>query len=325
VATILALSRYYATTLVTWGRSALAAGETSTARRHAAWALRLNPLSFSAHQLMANAHIRSGDLAEAVAASEHAVRIAPLDPNNLFLAGEIALAAGRWDTAQAWFHGAADRAPAAQLRFYAGLVEASARGGKTAEARWWYERATVIFRPERVLEMEARCLAPGDRYLLARMSRVAAQSYLEAGDRQRQQALLDRAQDLAQPDPRGICTYLGRAGQASPEEAVETFWQALREGGWTSARRFFLQDLGRLGPQGPYPDREIAGRPPRTRQLWIAALSGGERRVSLWSQIEIERSIGGTIFRCARTDLRRVGDAWFLEEIPLVFPEPCQS
>ncbi len=324
-ATVLALTRYYASTLVTWGRSALAAGETTAAQHQLAWALRLNPLSFSGHQWMARARIQSGDLVEAVAISERAVRIAPSDPNSLFLAGEVAAAAGRWDAAQAWFRRAVDRAPAAQLRFHAGLVEASARGGKAAEARRWYERATAIFRPEQVLEREARCLAPGDRYLLARMSRVAAQSYAGAGDRQRQQALMDRAQELAQPDTRGICTFGGRAGQISPEEAAKGFWHALAEGGWPLAERFLVPGLPGSRREDVHLSGEIKERMRRARLVWVAALIGGERQVSLQSEVEFEVSDGRRILRCTRTDLRLVGDGWFLERIPFLQPEPCQS
>ncbi|MBI4573420.1 MAG: O-antigen ligase family protein [candidate division NC10 bacterium] len=323
-AAVVALTRYYAGTLITWARFALTAGETTAAQKELTWALRLNPISFPAHQWMARARIQTGDLWEAVAVSERAVRIAPADPNSLFLAGEVAAASARWDAAQTWFRSAVERAPAAQLRFYAGLVESYARGGKGLEARWWYERAATIFSPEQVLESEARCLAPGDRYLLARMSRIAAQSYAEASHRGRQQALLDRAQFLAQPDPRGICISGGRPGQTSPEVAVENFWRALGEGGWPQAQRFLVPDIARSRSQDVHRGWESSEGLVRARQVRIAALSGGERRVSLRSEVEFELLDGRRTPRCTRTDLRPVGDGWFLENIPFVELGPCR-
>jgi len=149
-----ALSRYYATTLVTWGRFALSAGETASAERDLTWALRLNPLSFPAHQWLARVRLLSRDLQGAVTIAERAVRIAPSDPNSLYLAGEIAGAAGRWDVAEGRFRSTVDQAPFSQLRFHAGLVEAADRAGRTAEARWSYEQAVGIFTPERVLSEE---------------------------------------------------------------------------------------------------------------------------------------------------------------------------
>ncbi len=323
-AMVLALTRYYASTLVTRGRFALAAGETTAAQHQLAWALRLNPLSFSAHQWMTRARIHSGHFPEAIAASERAVRIAPSDPNSLFLAGETAAAAGRWDAAQAWFRRAVDRAPAAQLRFYAGLVEASARGGDAAEARWWYERATAFFHPARVLEREARCLAPGDRYLLARMSRISARSFAVAGDRRREQELLDRAQELSQPDPRGICIFGGRAGQTSPEESVKGFWYALSEGGWPLAERYLVPELRDSRREVGRPGWQSGAQVRRSRLAWVAALTGDERHASLRSEVEIELTGGSVIFRCMQVNLGFTGDGWYLEELPLLESEPCQ-
>jgi len=322
-ASVLSLTRFYATTLVGWARFALTANETASAQQHLTWALRLNPFSFPAHQWLARARLRSGDIQGAVEISERAARIAPSDPIGRYLAGEVAAAAGRWDTAQTWFRSAVDQAPAAQLRFHAGLVEASARGGREAEAPFWYEHATATFTPVRVLDTEARCLAPGDRYLLAWMSRITAALYAKAGDRSRQQALLDRAQLLSQPDPRGICAPQGRPGQTSPEATAESFWSALAEGGWPLAERFVVPELRRLRPESS----GVSGtteRPPRARLAWVAALSGGERRVSLRSEVEIELPGGSTISRCTQMDLRVITDTWFVETLPLLEPGPCQ-
>ncbi len=324
VAALLSLTRYYAMTLVTWGRYAMAAGDATSALRDLTWALRLNPWSFPAHQWMAWVRLRSGDPREAIDVAERASRLAPLDPNSQFLAGEIAASVGRWDLAEERFRAAVDRAPSAQLRFHTGLVESAARGGRAAEARARYEQAAGIFSPHRVLDTEARCLAPGDRYLLARMSRIAARLYGEAGDATRQRTTAEEARVLAQPDRRGICVPWGRPGQESPEAVTERFWRALAEGGWPQAEQFLASGL-RGSP------RELAGttgigdaRPRRAQVAWIAALQGDERQARLRYQVEVESPSGRRIVGCTNGEARFVGDRWYLTELPLVEQEPCQ-
>jgi tetratricopeptide (TPR) repeat protein len=323
-AAVLSLTRYYASTLVTWARLALATEEMATARRDLTWALRLNPLSFPAHHWMAWARLRSGDPRGAAEIAERAVRIAPSDPNSQYLVGEIAAASGRWDAAEERFRAAAELAPSAQLRFHAGLVEAAARGGRAAEARFRYERAAAIFTPERVLEGEARCLAPGDRYLMARMSRIASRLYEEAGDPPKQQATTDRARLLAQPDPRGICVTRGRPGQTSPEAATESFWRALSEGGWPQAEPFLAPGLRATRSGDDRAWWRTGDRPRRANLAWVAALHGGEREASLRFEVEIEVAPNRRIPRCAHADLRLIGEHWFVDRLPVPEPEPCQ-
>lgn len=324
VVAILAVTRYYATALVTWGRLALSAGETAMAQRDLTWALRLNPLSFPAHEWLAWARLRSGDSQGALEVAEQAVRAARSDPNSLRLGGEIAAAAGRWRLAEERFRTAVERARYSQLRFHAGLVEAAAQAGNSAEALHRYDQAVAIFTPDRVLASEARCLAPGDRYLLARMSRIAAQLYAGTGDQSREKDLLERARHLAQPDLRGICTMGGRPGQTSPEATAQSFWQALAEGGWPSAGRFLIPELRRLSPDVVDGAWGAGQSPPRARLAWIARLSGGEQQVSLQSEVEIEHPGANATRRCSQMDLRIITDDWFVEKLPLLEPGSCQ-
>ncbi|MBI2564164.1 MAG: O-antigen ligase family protein [candidate division NC10 bacterium] len=320
----LALSRYYATTLVTWGRLALSVGDTASAERELTRALRLNPLGFSAHQWLARVRLLSRDLQGAVAIAERAVRIAPSDPNSLHLAGEMAAAAGRWDVAEARFRSAVDRAPFSQLRFYAGLVEAADRAGRAAEARWSYEQAVEIFSPERVLSEEARCLAPGDRYLLAHLSRIAARWHAESGDRPQEQLMADRAEHLAQPDPRGICATQGPRGQTSPEATAESFWPALAEGGWPAAMRYLVPELRRSPPGDGDSWWGMGGQPHWARVTGIASLHGGERQVTLRYEVKMETPLGQVIARCAQTDFRFGAEGWLIAFAPILGPESCR-
>jgi len=324
VAALLSLTRYYAISLVTWGRYALAAGDATSALRDLTWALRLNPWSFPAHQWMAWARLRSGDPRGAIEVAERAARLAPLDPNSQFLAGEIAASLGRWDLAEERFRAAVDRAPSAQLRFHAGLVESAARGGSDAEARTRYEQAVSIFSPNRVLDTEARCLAPGDRYLLARMSRIAARWYGQAGDATRQQAAAEQARILAQPDRRGICVTGGRPGQESPEAVAESFWHALADGGWPQAERVLAPGLRGSPPDLPGIAGNGVSRPRWVQVAWIAALQGNERQASFRYQVEVESSSGRRIAGCANSETRLVGDGWYLIKLPIFEEEPCR-
>jgi O-antigen ligase len=322
VASLFSLARYSAVSLVTWGRQALSAGDVPVARRDLRWALRLNPWNFPAHQWMAWVSLRSGDPRGAIEVAERAARIAPLDPNSQYLLGEVAASVGRWDIAQDQFQVAVDRAPAAQFRFHAALVESAASRGRMTDAQSRYEEAIRIFSPERVMTEDARCLAPGDRYLQARISRIVARLYAEVDDPARHQVLMERAQWLAQPDRRGICVTRGSPGQTSPEAVMESFWRALAEGGWSRAEQFLAPNV-RVLDGGHESSRETAERPRQAQVAWIAGLTGGEFQASLRYELEMEDARGHRVARCAQGDLRLFGNNWFVERLPVLEAGPC--
>ena len=323
VAAALALTRYYATSLVAWGRGDLASGNLPGARQILDQSRRLNPLGFPASYWLAWTTLRSGDPQGAIEVSQRTIRIAPQNPGGHALTGEIALVGGRWQIAQAAFRRAVEQAPMAHLEYYAGLIEATARVGTPAETLGAYERAVSIFTPERVLHPEARCLSPGDRYLLARMSRIAAEFYAGVGDSAQRQTTLDRARSLAQPDLRGICANEGHPGQMSPEDAVMSFWQARSERGLPDDERFLLPEQ-----RGPTADAaRFAGAerdlPRRMRVTWILALSGDERSATLQYEVEGEQG-EDRISRCVQTVLRFRREGWFLEDFPSLESGACR-
>jgi O-antigen ligase/tetratricopeptide (TPR) repeat protein len=325
VSVVFGLTRFYATMLMEGAQLALATGDAAAARADLTWALRLNPLSFPVRQMMAWARMRSGDSPGAMEVAETAIRVAPLNPNGYYLAGEIATAQGRWDTGVEYFQNAAARAPFAQLRFHASLVESASRAGREADARLWYEKAIGIFTPERVLADEARCLVPGDRYLLARMSRVASRLYAEAGDRNRERTSAKDAWLLAQPDPRGFCVRRGRPDQASPEAAMVGFWRALSDGGWLQAERFLAPELRDLAQSIGNGGSGGEGQPKGGRVTWIASLGGTESRVSLRFEVEVLNDPSRPLDRCAQATLRVIRDDWFIERLPVLEPSTCQQ
>jgi tetratricopeptide (TPR) repeat protein len=323
IVSILALTRYYSGTLVSWARDAMSAGSAATAERYLNRARHLNPLSYPAMYWSAWARRQSGDLAGATHAADRAVGIAPEDPNTHALAGEIALTVGRWETATAHFQQAVDRAPAAHLRFYAGLLDAAAARGKVAEAIHAYTRAVSLFTDERVLGSEARCLAPADRYLLARMSRLVTrlpQANMTDFDRA---AVRVRAERLAQPDPRGICATGGRAGQTSPEAAVVSFWRAWGEGGRPAVERYLLSERHRQVPDQAPAEFSEGSRFRGIRVAWIYSLSGGPSQATVVYQVEREDG-DEPRSRCTRTDTRFTSDGWLLADFPVLDTGPCR-
>ena len=324
-AAVLALTRYYASSLSESGRQALRFGAASLAIQDLTWALRLNPTSFPSHLWLAQAKLREGDPAGALAVAEGAARIAPADPNGAFLAGEIAAASGQWPRAEGWFQAAAARAPFAQLRFHAGGVEAAVRAGDASGATQRYERAVAAFSPERVLDAEARCLAPGDRYLLARMSRIVAGVYGAAGDDARRGQVERLALQLGQPDARGICATAEREGQTSPEAAMVSFWEALAKGGPRQAERYLLPPGHGDGavPEivwRQWLEKTHESAPTVSR---VAALTGEEFQASLTVELLAHGASGQLSRRCVQGSLRMVNGGWFLEALPQVYPGPC--
>jgi putative inorganic carbon (HCO3(-)) transporter len=308
-----AAARYYSSSLVTWGRSDLVAGDLSAARQNLSQSLRLNPLSHPAYQWLAWTTVQSGDPQKAIEIASRATQIAPQDPNGHALIGEIALAAGRWRIAQAAFQRAVDQAPMAHLGYHAGLLEAASKVGNQAEAIRAYEQVISVFTPERVLHPEARCLAPGNRYLLARMSRIAARLYEEASDTTAQQAATARFELLAEPDPRGICATGGRPGQTSPESVVASFWRARSEGGLALTEKYLLPTRQPHEPEGT---------PRQVRLVSIYSLDGGERLATLRYEVEIDDE-KARMSRCGRAVTRLTRDGWLLEQPPSIDDGPC--
>ncbi len=318
----LALSRYSASRFLEVGRAALAAGDAVTASDDLTWALRLNPVGYAAHEMLTRSLLASGATGEAVGIARRAVRLAPTDPNSRYLAGATLLAAGKPDAAAEQFLAAVERAPATQLRFHAGLVEALIQEKRSTEARWRYAQTLERFSPDRVTADEARCLAPGDRYLLARLSRIIAPLYREAGLAALAEQADAEAARLAVPDARGICTDQGRPANRSPELALIHFWRNVGDGGRLA------------GGQSPSrtPDPTLQDRPglqmaspggPPVRVARIERLTGGEREVTVEYEVAwLEGDI--RVSRCAMSQLHFTREGWLLARLPVIFKTGCQ-
>jgi O-antigen ligase/Flp pilus assembly protein TadD len=312
---LLAGGRFGAGLLVTRAAQRAQDGDLPGAQADLTWALRFNPMSFPAHQLLARTALQRGDPAFALRAAEALADLNPDDPNSLALAGEVAGAAGRWPEAEARFRQATELAPAAQLRLHVGLVEAAVRAGHSAEARLASERLLTLFPPARVLAEDARCLAPGDRYLLARAARWLRPLARDPVSSASPGGLQEAADRLAQPDWRPICGSGGRPGQTSPEAAVQTFWDALRAGEAAAADRV-------LDASAPPPPRWVNGPAPlaRTRMTAVRQLDAGESQALLQYTLEAELPDGRRVEWCAATHLRHGLSGWFIDEPTVLHP-----
>jgi tetratricopeptide (TPR) repeat protein len=305
---LLAGGRYGAGLFVARAEDQARLGDLPGAQASLTWALRLNPTSFSAHQLLAQTALRRGNPSPALQAAEALASLNPDDPNSLALAGEVAGAVGRWSAAEAWFRRAVDLAPAAQLRLHVGLVESALQADHAAEAQLAFTRLLERFPPDRVLAEDARCLAPGDRYLLARAARRLL-SLAEGGAGPiPPEDLQETADRLGQPDPRPICGAKGRPGQTSPEATVQGFWEAVRSGEQAAADRLLASPLaGRpLLTDGP---RSPAG----IRMVAIRQLDAGEDRAALHYVLRGELPDGRMAEWCAATHLRRESVGWIID------------
>jgi O-antigen ligase len=314
-ASLLAGGRFGASLLVTRADQRAQQGDLSGARADVAWALRLNPLSFPAHQVAARAALRQGDPGSAIQMAEALARLYPDDPNSLALAGEVTGGAGRWSEAEVWFRRAADLAPVAQLRLHVGLVEAATLAGHSVEARHAYERLLVLFPPERVLADDARCLAPGDRYLVARAARHLTPLARSTAGPTSPSELREVAEGLGQPDARPICGSGGRPGQTSPEAVVQSFWDAVRTGETASVDRLIDPSLARQ-------PRWVNGPAvlPEARIAAIHRLDAGEEWAGLVYRLQAGLPDGRSAEWCAMTQLRHGPAGWIIARPTILSP-----
>ena len=316
----LALSRYSASRFLEVGRAALAAGDLVAASGDLTWALRLNPVGYAAHEMLTRSLLASGATGEAVGIARRAVRLAPTDPNSRYLAGAALLAAGKPDAAAEQFLAAVERAPATQLRFHAGLVEALIQEKRSTEARWRYAQTLERFSPARVTADEARCLAPGDRYLLARLSRIIAPLYREAGLAALAEQTDAEGARLAVPDERGICTDQGRPANRSPELALIHFWRTVGDrersaAGQSPSRKPDPALQGGPSQMGPGGTRTV-------RVARIEGLTGGEREVTVeYEAVFGEGEADGR--RCATSVLQFTREGWVVAAPPRISSKPC--
>lgn len=300
---LLGATRSFAVSLQQEGRAAFRQGAVEEAEEAFQAARRLNPAWYAPRYWLAEVALRRGRPQEAVAEAQAAARLSPADGGAALHLGGILWAAGRLEEAEAALRRAVALAPASRLDFYGALGDFFAATGRPAEALRWYRRAAEIFPPSLVRAPEARCLAPGDRYLLGQiLGRMAALARRE-GQMAEAEAAARESETLEAPATEGICSGFLAPGQGSPEATLLTYWTARARGGTAPPGLF---------ARGVTDWRRPFGGPTEVRVTRILALAASETDAEVRYELEIAGP-GGRLLRLRAADRLVVEEgAWVL-------------
>ncbi|HEV8663782.1 MAG TPA: O-antigen ligase family protein [Candidatus Methylomirabilis sp.] len=289
---LLGATRSFAVSLQQEGRAAFAQGALGEAEGAFRAARRLNPAWYAPRYWLAEVAMRRGKAQEAVAEAAAAARLNPADGGAAFHLGRMLWAAGRLEEAEAALRRAVALDPASGLNLYGTLGDFFVATGRPGEALRWYRRATEVFLPSLVRTSEARCLAPGDRYLLGHiLGRMAALLQRDGQMAEADVAAREGAALLA-PATDGICSGFSAPGQGSPEATIVSYWAARAQGGTAPPRLF----------AGGVTDwhRPLNG-PAEVRVSRILALAASETAAEVRYELEIARP-GGRLVRVLAAD-----------------------
>lgn len=300
---LLGATRSFAVSLQQEGRAALAQGKLEGAEAAFRAARRLNPAWYAPRYWLAEVALRRGSRGEAVEEAEAAARINPTDGGAAFHLGRVLWAAGRLEEAAAALRRAVALDPASHLEFYGGLGDFFAATGRPVEALRWYRRATEVFPPSLVRSSEARCLAPGDRYLLGQiLGRMAALARHD-GQMADAEAAGREGEGLQAPATEGICSGFLAPGQGSPEATLLTYWAARARGEAAPPRLF---------ARGVTDWRRPFDSPAKVRVTRILAMAASETDAEVRYELEVARP-GGRLLRLRMADRLVVEEgAWVL-------------
>ncbi len=300
---LLGATRSFDVSLQQEGRAALAQGALEEAEGAFRAARRLNPAWYAPRRWLAEVALQQGRPQDAVAEAAAAARLNPADGEAAFHLGRFLWAAGRLEEAEAALRRAVELDPASRLDFYATLGDFFAATGRAAEALRWYRRAAEIFPPSLVRAPEARCLAPGDRYLLARILGRMATLARRDGLRGEAEALARESAALQAPATEGICSGFAAPSQGSPEATLLTYWAARARGGAAPPRLF---------ARGVTDWRQPLEAPAPVRVTRILALAASETAAEIRYELEIAGPDGRPVRLTAADRLVVQKGAWVL-------------
>ena len=267
---VLAFVRFYAEVSLRWGKWAFQEGLLGEAEAAFRRASRLYPFSYAAHYWLSLTLAEKGGKEGAVREAEAALRLNPEDGDAHHHVGRMYWQMGRLEEAEQALAQAVKLEPSSNLRFYVDLGELFLATGRAEEALRFFQRAVEVFRPELVVSQNGRCLAPGDRYLLAgileRLSQTPHPSPLTT------YASKELAEKLREPDLRGICREGLKAGLTSPEATVLTYWS--RQPSAVSRQPLDLRIT------------ELVGGETQAWVIYEVTVRG--RRLKLWDRLKLE-------------------------------------
>ncbi len=285
VMAVLAGSRYYAEVFRNEGNLALDIGEYDRAERAFRWSSRLNPLFYSPRQRLALAYAARGDLHSSQREAEAAFRLNPFDGDSYHALARIHWQAGEDGMAESEFLSAVRLQPYTRPIFYYDLAEFLLKKGKSSEAHEWLTRGTEIFRPEIVTSRLIRCLAPGDRYVLARMYWRMAEilrSGARASEGKRAEEVAAR---LAKPAMEEICFREMKGRFLSPESSIVAYWESRSRRDWPGVIATFAHDAGQQ-----FKDESLLSFPADIETVevdWVVSLVGNENAARVGYEVNL--------------------------------------
>ena len=296
---LLAGTRYYAEILGNIGRNALEAEERGQAIEALRWASRLNPLYYSPRYLLASAYAAQGDMNSSQREAEAAFRLDPYDGDAYYGLARIRWLAGQHGKAESDFLSAVRLQPYTRLSFYHDLAEFFLAIGKPTEALGWLKRGTEIFQPEIVTSRVTRCLAPGDRYILARMYSSMAEIWRSEGSISEGKQAEAMASQLASPSMEEICFRAMTGPYVSPESTIVAYWRSRSEADWPGVMATFASGANQL-----FKDESLSALPAPIERVQvgsIVSLVGNEDAAKVGYEVKLP-SRDGTVRRAAFRD-----------------------
>jgi O-antigen ligase len=287
---VLAGARYYAEVFRNRGRIALDAGQPERAVRAFQWAIRLNPVFYSPRQLLASAYAAQGDSNNAHRAVEAALRLDRFDGDAHHEAGKVYWRLGEAARAEAAFLSAVRLQPYTRPILYYDLAELYLVSGREQDALTWLSRGSDVFTPEVVTTELNRCLAPGDRYVLARMYWRMGQIRDGQGHHPEAEEARRQATRLAKPAMEEICFRAMQGPFRSPESTIVTHWEARRQQDWSTV----MSSLSR-GVDSRLREESLAAMPAQIEVVevdWVVSLVGNEQTARVGYEVKVGSSDG---------------------------------
>ena len=292
-------TRYYAELLRNQGNLALEVGERDRAVRAFHWSSRLNPLFYSPRRLLASAYASQGDMSSSQREAEAAFRLNPFDGDAYHALGRTHWLARSYEEAKSAFLSAVRLQPYTRLVFYYDLGELYLAMGKPTEAEAWLRRGIEIFRPEIVTSRLNRCLAPGDRYILAKMYWRMAEISRSDGTVSEAEQEKKVATRLAKPALEEICFREMTGPYLSPESTIVAYWGSRSRKDWPGVSATFSRDVDQR-----FKDESLLALPAAIETIevdWIVSLVGNEDAARIAYEVKLS-SHGGYGRKAAFTD-----------------------
>jgi len=282
---LLAGTRYYAEILRNIGKSALEVEERARAIGALRWASRLNPLYYSPRHLLATAYAAQGEMGRSQREAEAAFRLDRYDGDAHHALARIRWLAGQYEKAESEYLSAVRVQPYTRLSFYHDLGEFFLAVGKPAEALGWLKKGTEIFRPEIVTSRITRCLAPGDRYILARIYWRMAEISRSEGRLPEGKQAEEVASQLASPSMEQICFRAMTGSYLSPESTIVAYWRSRSEADWPGVVATFASDVNER-----FKEESLSALPAQIEKVqvgWIVSLNGNEDAATVGYEVKL--------------------------------------